>query len=218
MGKIIIDEKCDECEGKYIGNIDLGVMGNFTDITVELDDYDMDDFDDEDEENPLVEALEFYEDRFAKLEKDKENIGEQFLMWFITNLCDCKFPFWQEDINENITSEYPSYINIDEMKKFHNEDGVYIHDINCSSEIYKEISEYDVDENKDNLTSHEIVEKYLKVLNLDEFIKIIEPDYISASGEEINFQLSSKACGGFLLCSTYGEIDEDNVLTVTDNC
>jgi len=104
------------------------------------------------------------------------------------------------------------------MKKFEDENGEYKHDSYSASPIYKEIREYNAYENKDNLSSYEIVEKYLKVLNFEKLISAIKPDSISTYEEEISFQLSSEVCGGNRICAIYGEIDGNNRLTVTHNC
>ncbi len=72
--------------------------------------------------------------------------------------------------------------------------------------------------NEDNLLSYEIITKYLPVLDFKKLVDTIRPNSINTFEDNINFQVSSEACGGMLLCATYGTIYANNELEVTYNC
>ncbi|GCD10055.1 hypothetical protein [Clostridium tagluense] len=199
--------------------VDLGVMGKFDIISIDLYGCEIAGVqDDMSEEEKFSRISKYYGDRFKELEADVNYINEQFLMWIITHLCDIEYPFWEFGFRNKGSKKYPDYIVEEEMKKFEDENGQVIHDLQNPSLVYKKIQEYNVYTNKDNLTSYEIVAKYLPMLDFKELINTIEAGSIDASEDEIHFQVGSEVCGGLLLCATYGTIYEDNKLEVTHNC
>ncbi|NMM62439.1 hypothetical protein HBE96_06995 [Clostridium sp. P21] len=209
----------DEQEVFWDKIVDLGVMGKFKDISIDL--YGCDTAgvtEDMAEEEKLSRISKYYGERFKELEADAKYINEQFLMWIITHLCDIEYPFWEFGFRDKSNKKYPDYIVEEEMKKFEDENGKVIHDLNNPSPVYKKIQEYNAYTNKDNLTSYEIVEKYLPVLDFKKLIATIEADSLDTYEEKIHFQVSSEVCGGMLLCATYGTIHENNKLEVTHNC
>lgn len=215
--KIKIDENG---EALWTESINLGVMGIYNEIVIDLDGCEIAGVEDDDmpEEEKLLKASKYYGDRFKKLEADVKYINEQFLMWIITHLCDIEYPFWEFGRSYEGKKKYPDYIIEEEMKKFENENGQVIHNPYSSSPVYEKLSEYNPYENKDNLTSYEIVEGYLPVLDFKKLIATIEAQSLDTFEEEIHFQLSSEVCGGMLLCATYGTIYENNKLEGTHNC
>ncbi len=92
------------------------------------------------------------------------------------------------------------------------------HDPYSSNPIYKEIYEYNAYTNKDQLSSYEIIKKYLPVLNFKKLVDTIRPDCLDTYEDHINFQVSSDVCGDMLLCATYGTIYANNELEATHNC
>lgn len=199
--------------------IDLGVMGKFDSIYIDLYGCEVARVTgDMAEEEKILKISKYYGDRFKELEADVNYINEQFLMWIVEHLCDIEYAFWEFGIEHEGIEKYPDYIVEEEMKKFEDENGQVIHDLQNPSPVYKKIQEYNVYKNKDNLTSYEIVAKYLPMLNFKKLIDTIEPNSLDTYEDEIHFQISSKVCGGFLLCATYGTIYENNKLEVTHNC
>ncbi|MCY6371753.1 hypothetical protein [Clostridium ganghwense] len=199
--------------------VDLGVMGKFDSISIDLYGCEIAGVqDDMSEEQKFLRISKYYGDRFKELEADVNYINEQFLMWIITHLCDIEYPFWEFGFRDKGSKKYPDYIVEEEMKKFEDENGHVMHDLQNPSLVYKKIQEYNVYTNKDNLTSYEIVAKYLQMLDFKKLIDTIEADSLDTYEDEIHFQVSSKVCGGMLLCATYGTIYENNKLEVTHNC
>ncbi|GED59719.1 hypothetical protein BFO01nite_38510 [Brevibacillus formosus] len=92
------------------------------------------------------------------------------------------------------------------------------HDPYSPSPIYKDIQAYNPYENKDNLSSYDMIAKYLPVLHFKKLVDTIRADSIDTYEDNINFQVSSEVCGGMLLCATYGTIYANNKLEVTYNC
>lgn len=216
FSKIEID---DEGEAVYKGVVDLGIMGKYDKIIIDLDGYEGTGATEEMPEEERIKKMSiYYERRFKELELDVENINEQFLMWLIDHLCSIEYPFWKNSRNYKGTNKYPDYIREDEIKKYENEQGQVIHDLYSSSLIYKNINKYDLYNNPQGLTSYEIIDKYMPVLDLKKLAATIKADSIDTFEDQINFQLSSEVCDGLLMCATYGYIDEDNKLTVTNNC
>ncbi|WP_189027923.1 hypothetical protein [Paenibacillus albidus] len=206
-------------EAYWSGTVDLGVMGEFNTIIINLDTCDIAGVsDDMSQEEKLDRATQYYGERFKTLEADVDVINEQFLIWMITHLCDIEYPFWQFSDEDPGGGDYPDYIVKEEMGKFEDENGHFIHDPYGPSPIYKDIQEYNPYTNKDNLSSYEIVAKYLPVLNFNKLIDTITADSIDTYEDNIHFQVSSEVCGGMLLCATYGTIDANNELEVTHNC
>lgn len=74
------------------------------------------------------------------------------------------------------------------------------------SPVYKKIQEYNVYDNEDNLTSYEIVAKYLPVLDFKKLVATIEPDSLDTYEEKIHFQVSKEACVEVPLCATFKEL------------
>lgn len=199
--------------------VDLGIMGKFEEISIDLYGCDIAGVtEDMNEEEKLSKISKYYGERFKELEADVKYINEQFLIWIINNLCDTEYPFWEFGFRDKSNKKYPEYIIEEEMKKFEDENGQVIHDFNNPSLVYKKIQEYKVNINKDNLTSYEIVAKYLPVLDFKKLVATIEADSLDTYEEKIHFQVSSEVCGGLLLCATYGTIYENNKLEVTHNC
>ncbi|AKN31055.1 hypothetical protein Ccar_09420 [Clostridium carboxidivorans P7] len=209
----------DEQEVFWDKIVDLGVMGKFKDISIDL--YGCDTAgvtENMVEEEKLSKISKYYGERFKELEADVKYINEQFLMWIITHLCDIEYPFWEFGFRDKSNKKYPDYIVEEEMKKFEDENGKVIHDLNNPSPVYKKIQEYNAYTNKDNLTSYEIVDKYLPMLDFKKLVATIEADSLDTYEEKIHFQVSSEVCGGLLFCATYGTIHENNKLEVTHNC
>lgn len=205
-------------EAYWNGTIDLGVMGKFDSIMINLDGCEIAGVtDDMPEEVKLDKAASYYSKRFKELETNVELINEQFLMWVITHLCDIEYPFWEND-EETGGEKYPDYIVSEEIQKYEDEDGQLKHDLYSPSPIYKDIQEYNPYENKENLTSYEIAAKYLPVLDFKKLVDTIHADSLDTYEDHVNFQVSSEVCGGMLLCATYGTIDANNELEVTHNC
>ncbi|WML33329.1 hypothetical protein [Clostridium sp. OS1-26] len=199
--------------------VNLGVMGRFDSICIDLYGCEIAGVqDDMSEEEKFSRISKYYGDRFKELEADVNYINEQFLMWIITHLCDIEYPFWEFGFKDKDSKKYPDYIVEEEMEKFEDENGQVMHDLQNPSSIYKKIQEYNVYTNKDNLTSYEIVAKYLPMLDFKKLVDTIEADSLDTYEEEIHFQVSSEVCGGLLLCATYGTIYENNKLEVTHNC
>jgi hypothetical protein len=199
--------------------VDLGAMGKFDHISIDLYGCETTGIkDDMPEKEKFSKISKYYGDRFKELESDVNYINEQFLMWIITHLCDIEYAFWEFGFRNKESKKYPDYIIEEEMKKFEDENGQVMHDLQNPSPVYKKIQEYNVYTNKDNLTSYEIVAKYLPMLDLKKLVATIEADSLDTYEEEIHFQVSSKVCGGMLLCATYGTIYENNKLEVTHNC
>lgn len=208
-----------DSEATWIETINLGVLGNFNTIIINLDGCEVAGVrDDMATEEKLEKATLYYVDRFKKLEADAEVISEQFLMWIITHLCDIGYPFWEFGEEEKHTNKYPDYIVVEEMQKFEDEHGQFIHDPNSSSPIYQQLYEYDAYSNRDQLSSFEIVEKYLPMLDFRKLVNTIHADSLDTFEEYIHFQVSSEVCGGMLLCATYGTIYPNHELEVTNNC
>jgi hypothetical protein len=207
-------------EAFWAASVNLGVMGVYNHIVIDLDGCEIAGVEDDDmpEEDKLLKASKYYGDRFKELEADVRYINEQFLMWIVTHLCDIEYPFWELGRRYEGKEKYPDYIVEEEMKKFENENGQIVHDPYSSSPVYKKLNEYNVYTNKYKLTSYEIVERYLPVLDFKKLIDTIEAQSLDTFEEEIHFQLSSEVCDGMLLCATYGTIDENNKLEVTHNC
>ncbi|WP_240421946.1 hypothetical protein [Paenibacillus periandrae] len=206
-------------EAYWTETIYLGALGKFKSITIDLDGCDIAGARDDMSQNEKLEkATNYYHARFKELEANVGFINEQFLMWIITHLCDIEYPFWESGDGDKDSKEYQDHIVKEEMKKFEDEFGQFKHDPYSSSPIYKEIQKYNVYTNKDNLSSYEIVAKYLPVLNFKELVDTIEADCIDTFEDNINFQVSSKVCGGMLLCATYGTIYANNELEVKQNC
>lgn len=170
------------------------------------------------EEEKFSKILKYYGDRFKELEADVKYINEQFLMWIITHLCDIEYAFWEFGFRDKGSKKYPDYIIEEEMKKYEDENGQVIHDLQNPSPVYKKVQEYNAYTNKDNLISYEIATKYFPMLDFKKLVATIEADSIDTYEDEIHFQVRSKACGGMLLCATYGTIYENNKLEVTHNC
>lgn len=209
----------DDGEAYWSRPVDLGVMGKFDEVVIDLDSCDAAGVTEGmSQEDILDKATAYYETRFNNLEANADKIGEQFLMWIITHLCDIGYPFWQfDDITFN-NGEYPDYINKEAIKRFEDESGALKTGPNGSSPIYEQLYAYDPYTNLDQLTSFEIVAQYLPVLNFEKLIATIHPDMLDTFDEYIHFQVSSEVCGGMLLCATYGTIYENNELEVTNNC
>ncbi|OCA98721.1 hypothetical protein [Clostridium beijerinckii] len=207
-------------EGVYWDKpIELGLMRKFNNVFIDLYACDAAGItEDMAKEEKLSRISKYYGDRFKELEADVKYINEQFLMWIVTHLCDIEYPFGEFGSIDKSSTKYPDYIVEEEMKKFEDESGQVIHDYNAPSPVYKKIQEYNMYDNKDNLTSYEIIAKYLPVLDFEKLVATIEPDSLDTYEEEIHFQVSSKVCGGMLLCATYGTIHENNKLEVTHNC
>lgn len=206
-------------EASWTEAVNLGVMGEFTTITIDLDCCDITGAgEDIPEEERFLKISKYYSDRFKELEADVKYINEQFLMWIIRHLCDIEYPFWEFGTGYEGGEKYPEYIIEEEIKKFEDENGQVIHDLYSASPIYKKIQEYNVYENKDNLKSFEIAAKYLPMLDFKKLVETIEADSLHTYEDQINFQVSSEVCGGMLLCATYGTIYGNNELEVTHNC
>ncbi|WPC39577.1 hypothetical protein [Clostridium sp. JS66] len=202
----------DEQEVFWDKIVDLGVMGKFKDISIDLYGCDIAGVtEDMAKEEKLSKISKYYGERFKDVEANVKYINEQFLMWIITHLCDIEYPFWEFEFRDKSNKKYPDYIVEDE-------NGQVIHDFNNLSPIYKKIQEYNAYTNKDNLTSYEIVAKYLPVLDFKKLVDTIEANSLDTDEEKIHFQVSSEVCGGMLLCATYGTIHENNKLEVTHNC
>ncbi|MEI7028060.1 hypothetical protein [Paenibacillus sp. y28] len=170
------------------------------------------------QEEKLEQAAAYYSARFKELEANVELINEQFLMWIITHLCEIEYPFWEFGDEDEGREGYPDYIVAEEMKKFEDENGQFKHDPYRSSPIYKQLCEYDPYTNKDQLSSYEIVARYLPVLDFKKLIGTIKADSLDTYEEDVHFQVSSEVCGGMLLCATYGTIDDKHEVEVTHNC
>lgn len=199
--------------------VNLGVMGRFDSICIDLYGCEIAEVqDDMSEEEKFSRISKYYGDRFKELEADVKYINEQFLMWIITHLCDIEYPFWEFGFKDKGSKKYPDYIFEEEMKKFEDENVQVMHNLENPSLLYKKIQKYNVYTNKDNLTSYEIVAKYLPMLDFKKLLDTIEDDSLDTYEDEIHFQVSSKVCGGMLLCATYGTIYENNKLEVTHNC
>ncbi|WP_239618196.1 hypothetical protein [Cohnella mopanensis] len=206
-------------EAYWSESIDLGAMGKFDTVIIDLDGCEAAGAsDDMSRAGMLEKAAVYYGARFKDLETNADRISEQFLMWIITHLCDIEYPFWQFDDNTVDIGEYPDYIVKEEIIKFEDESGRLNRDPHLSSPIYKQLREYDPYTNRDKLTSYEIVDKYLPVLDFKKLIVTINPDSLDTFEENVHFQVSSEVCGGMLLCATYGTIYDDNKLEVTNNC
>ncbi|MCB2313369.1 hypothetical protein LGL55_19790 [Clostridium tagluense] len=216
MIKIRINKDGEACWNE---SVNLGILGEFDTICIDLDACAIAEIkDDMSEVGQLIKISKYYGDRFKELEAEFKYINEQFLMWIITHLCDIEYPFWEFGFRDKGSKKYPDYIVEEEMKRFEDENGQVIHDLQNPSFVYKKIQKYNVYTNKDNLTSYEIVDKYLPILDLKKLVDTIEAGSIDTYEDEIHFQVGSEVCGGLLLCATYGTIYEDNKLEVTHNC
>ncbi|GCD12538.1 hypothetical protein [Clostridium tagluense] len=194
-------------------------MGKFDTISIDLYGCEIAGVqEDTSQDEKFSKISKYYGDRFKELEADVNYINEQFLMWIITYLCDIEYPFWEFGFSDKGSKKYPDYIVEEKMKKFEDENGQVIHDLQSQSPVYKKIQEYNVYTNKDNLTSYEIVAQYLPILDLKKLVDTIEAGSIDTYEDEIHFQVGSEVCGGLLLCATYGTIYENNKLEVTHNC
>lgn len=209
----------DNGEAYWVGTVDLGAMGKFDEILIDLEGCEAAGASEEmSQEEILDRASAYYKARFKNLEENAGEISEQFLMWIITHLCDIAYPFWQfDDVTAN-NGEYPDYIHKDEIKKFEDISGTLISGPNGSSPIYEQLYAYDPYTNAEQLTSYEIVARYLPVLDFEKLVATIHPDLLDTFEENVRFQVSSEVCGGMLLCATYGTIDHNNELEVTHNC
>ncbi|PEF26061.1 hypothetical protein [Bacillus pseudomycoides] len=206
-------------EAYWSETVDLGVLGKFNSIFINLDGCDITGAtDDMSQEEKIEKATKYYGNRFKELEANVCFINEQFLMWIITHLCDIEYPFWEFGDEDEGSEDYPDYIVKEEIKKFEDENGQLKHDPYSPSPIYKEIQEYNAYNNEGNLSSYEIIAKYLPVLDFKKLVDTIRANSIDTYGDNINFQVSSEVCGGMLLCATYGTIYTNNELEVTHNC
>ncbi|CAM4279280.1 hypothetical protein BAMA_07970 [Bacillus manliponensis] len=206
-------------EAYWSRTVDLGVLGEFNNIFINLDGCDITgETDDMSQEEKIEKATKYYCSRFKELEENVDFINEQFLIWIITHLCDIEYPFWESGDESEGREGYPDYIVEEEMKKYEDENGQFKHDPYSPSPIYKEIQEYNPHNNKNHLSSYEIVAKHLPVLDLKKLVDTIRTDSIDTYEDHVNFQVSSEVCGGMLLCATYGTIYANNELEVTHNC
>ncbi|OUQ89871.1 hypothetical protein B5G50_02980 [Brevibacillus brevis] len=199
--------------------VDLGVLGKFNHILINLDTCDITGAtDDMSQDERLEKATIYYGNRFKELEEHADFISEQFRMWMITHLCDIEYPFWENGDEDKGSEDYPDYIVKEEIKKFEDENKQVKHDPYSPSPIYKDIQAYNPYANKDNLSSYDMIAKYLPVLHFKKLVDTIRADSIDTYEDTINFQVSSEVCGGMLLCATYGTIYANNELEVTHNC
>lgn len=213
---IIIDK---DGEGYWSKTVDLGILGKFNSIFIDLDGCDITGATDNmTQEEKVEKAKKYYGNRFKELGTNVGFINEQFLMWIITHLCDIEYPFWEFGDEDESSEDYPDYIVKEEIKKFEDENGQLQYDPYSPSPIYREIQKYNAYNNEDNLLSYEIITKYLPVLDFKKLVDTIRPNSIDTFEDNINFQVSSEVCGGMLLCATYGTIYANNELEVTHNC
>lgn len=212
---IIIDN---DGEGYWSKTVDLGILGKFNSIFIDLDGCDITGATDNmNQEEKVEKATKYYGNRFKELGTNVGFINEQFLMWVITHLCDIEYPFWEFGDEDESSEDYPDYIVKEEIKKFEDENGQLQHD-RIVQVRFIEIQKYNAFNNKDNLLSYEIITKYLPVLDFKKFVDTIRPNSIDTFEDNINFQVSSEVCGGMLLCATYGTIYANNELEVKHNC
>ncbi|MBJ8083450.1 hypothetical protein JDS82_19985 [Bacillus cereus group sp. N14] len=213
---IIIDK---DGEGYWSKTVDLGILGKFNSIFIDLDGCDITGAKDNmTQEEKVEKAKKYYGNRFKELETNVGFINEQFLMWIIMHLCDIEYPFWEFGDEDESSEDYPDYIVKEEIKKFEDENGQLQYDPYSPSPIYREIQKYNAYNNEDNLLSYEIITKYLPVLDFKKLVDTIRPNSIDTFEDNINFQVSSEVCGGMLFCATYGTIYANNDLEVTHNC
>ena len=206
-------------EAYWSETVDLGVLGKFNSIFINLDGCDITGAtDDMSQEEKIDKVTKYYGNRYKELEVNAGFINEQFLMWIITHLCDIEYPFWEFCDEDEDSEEYPDYIVKEEIKQFEDENGQWKHDPHSLRPTYKEIQVYNAYNNEDNLSSYEIIAKYLPVLDFKKLVDTIRADSIDTYEDNINFQVSSEVCGGMLLCATYGTIYANNELEVTHNC
>lgn len=123
--------------------IDLGVLGKFNHILINLDSCDITGAtDDMSQDERLEKATIYYGNRFRELEEHADFISEQFRMWMITHLCDIEYPFWEHGDDDIGSEDYPDYIVKEEIKKFEDENKQVNHDPYSPSPIYKDIQAY----------------------------------------------------------------------------
>lgn len=209
--------KYDEDDYGWQGSVDLGILGVFSDdmIHIDIDCCDIAGVEDNmSEEEKLIRVSDYYARRFEQLTDAKDALSEQFMMWMVTHLSDIEYPFWEKDE----ANQYPSYIKIEEIRKYEDANGDVLHDPYQPSPIYSAIAEYNVYENPEHLKSYEIAEKFLPVLNFLQMVKTIEAGALDTYEECVHFEVGSEICGGMLFCATYGKIDGNNILEVTNNC
>lgn len=212
MGQI---KKAAESEYIWDGAVDLGILGVYEKdmITIDLNSYDVVGLKENASEKEKINKLSsYYNERFNQLSEKKELISEQFMFWMIEYLCSIQYPFWHEKID----GSYPDYINELEIQIFEDDNGTMSD--NKVNDIYSKIIGYDIVSNPDSLQSHDIVRKYLPILDIRKMAETIRPEYLDTYKEEVNFQVSSDICDGLLFCETYGTIDVQNRLEVSHNC
>ncbi|MGM2685193.1 hypothetical protein ACS2P8_14975, partial [Bacillus cereus group sp. BceL004] len=113
---IIIDN---DGEGYWSKTVDLGILGKFNSIFIDLDGCDITGATDNmTQEEKVEKATKYYGNRFKELETNVGFINEQFLMWVITHLCDIEYPFWEFGDEDERSEDYPDYIVKEEIKKF----------------------------------------------------------------------------------------------------
>ncbi|MGK5511722.1 hypothetical protein ACSNN6_26545, partial [Brevibacillus formosus] len=101
--------------------VDLGILGKFNRIFINLDGCDITGAtDDMSQDERLEKATIYYGNRFKELEEHADFISEQFRMWIITHLCDIEYPFWEngdEDVNVNQNVDHRAHQKIDHHGK-----------------------------------------------------------------------------------------------------
>ena len=111
---ILIDK---DGEGYWSKTVDLGILGKFNSIFIDLDGCDITGATDNmTQEEKVEKATKYYGNRFKELETNVGVINEQFLMWVITHLCDIEYPFWEFGDEDESSEDYPDYIVKEEIK------------------------------------------------------------------------------------------------------
>ncbi|NFG22862.1 hypothetical protein FDF11_06890 [Clostridium botulinum] len=191
------------------GIIDLGFLGTFTEQIIEIqgkfDRFDLQRMSEEDRKNELGNLNIQYNKFLLDIEKNMDNIKNEFIIWIFSYLTDSYFEFWEVSYNET-----EIFINSQFMPEIKNVETVYsqIKDKNYSEVFNEEIN---------SINGENIFKKYLPMINIEKLLNTIIPTFVVVNEYGLDFEINSNVCDGELFSSTVGTINKEMHLEIIDN-
>ena len=194
---------------KISGTINLGYIGTFKDLQIEIDDtleeireWDIvtEHLDENCSDDEIIEFLnQYFNDYIDKIKHNIENINGTFLLYAFTDMDSAEINFML--IDELFIEEKLRYGNEEDIAEIYNpvRDG-----LNTLSAYLEAPNDGSVP--KGHLES--LLRSFYPMFNFDCFIANIIPEYISLQDGGLTFQCSDNF-DNEILCGAYGEMDEE---------
>jgi len=194
---------------KVSGSINLGYIGTFSDLQIELDDTLEDirewdivtkNLDGDCTDDELIGFLNrYFNDLIGKIGKNIDNINGTFLLYVLTDMDNSEIDFMA--IDELFIEDKLFYGNEEDIAEVYN----MVRDGLNSLSAYLEVPN-DGSIPKGHIES--VLRSFYPMFDFDCFLANIIPEYINLHDGEISFQCSDNFDNA-ILCGAYGVIDEE---------